>query len=126
MIHDMIQPLFPDEQHLGLLTDLYELTMAAGYYAHGLADQRATFELWIRRLPERRNYLVTAGLEQAVHYLQHLSFAPEQIDYLRQHPAFKHVPASWFERLAGVRFDGDLWAIPEGTIAFAGEPLLRL
>jgi len=122
----MTQSLFPDDQHLGLLTDLYELTMGAGYHVHGLADQRATFELWIRRLPACRNYLVAAGLEQVVHYLQHLRFAPEQIDYLRGHPAFRHVPGSWFERLASLRFDGDLWAVPEGTVFFAGEPLLRV
>lgn len=122
----MTQSLFPDDRHLGLLTDIYELTMAAGYHVYGLADQRATFELWIRRLPNCRNYLVAAGLEQAVHYLQHLIFAPEQIDYLRQHPAFAHVPASWFARLAAFHFDGDVWAVPEGTVVFAGEPLLRV
>jgi nicotinate phosphoribosyltransferase len=59
--------LSPDDRYLGLLTDLYELTMAAGYHVHGMADQHVTFELWIRRLPACRNYLVAAGLEQAVH-----------------------------------------------------------
>jgi nicotinate phosphoribosyltransferase len=122
----MTQSLAPDDRHLGLLTDVYELTMAAGYHVHRMADQRATFELWVRRLPECRNYLIAAGLEQAVHYLQHLSFSPEQIDFLRGHPAFRDVPDSWFERLASLRFDGDSWAIPEGTVVFAGEPLLRL
>jgi nicotinate phosphoribosyltransferase len=118
--------LGPDDRHLGLLTDLYELTMAAGYHVHGMADQRVTFELWIRRLPSCRSYLVAAGLEQAVHYLRHLSFAPEQIAYLREHPAFRHVPNDWFERLASLRFNGDVWAIPEGTVVFQGEPLLRV
>jgi len=122
----MTQSLFPDDSHLGLLTDLYELTMAAAYHAHGLADQPATFELWVRQLPQRRNYLIAAGLEQAVHYLQHLSFAPEQIDYLRRLPVFAHVPAEWFERLAALRFKGDVWAMPEGMAVFAGEPLLRV
>jgi nicotinate phosphoribosyltransferase len=122
----MAQSLFPDEGHLGLLTDLYELTMAAGYQAQGMAGQRATFELWVRRLPATRNYLVAAGLEQAVHYLQHLHFPPEQVAYLQQHPAFQHVPATWFEALATFRFAGDLWAVPEGTVVFAGEPLLRV
>src|SRR5277367_5166700 len=103
----MTNSLFPDSQHLGLLTDLYELTMAAGYHVHGLAEQRATFELWVRRLPACRNYLVAAGMEQVVHYLRHLSFAPEQIDYLRHHPVFREVPASWFEALARLRFEGD-------------------
>jgi nicotinate phosphoribosyltransferase len=118
--------LFPSDDHLGLLTDLYELTMAAAYHVHGMADQRATFELWIRRLPTCRNYLVSCGLEQVAHYLLNLSFALEQIEYLHRHPVFKHVPASWFERLASFRFTGDLWGMPDGTIAFAGEPLLRV
>jgi nicotinate phosphoribosyltransferase len=118
--------LNPDDRHLGLLTDLYELTMAAGYYVHGMADERATFELWVRRLPPCRNFLIAAGLEQAIHYLQHLSFAPEQIAYLREHPAFRHVPNDWFESLANFRFACDVWAVPEGTVVFAGEPLLRV
>jgi nicotinate phosphoribosyltransferase len=120
------QSLFPDDGRLGLLTDLYELTMAAGYHAHGLADRRATFELWVRRLPACRNFLVAAGLEQAVNYLLHLSFSPEQIDYLRDHPAFRAVPADWFDGLAGFRFAGDVWAVPEGAVVFPGEPLLRV
>jgi len=118
--------LFPTENQLGLLTDFYELTMAAGYHAHGLADQRVTFELWMRRLPSCRNYLVSAGLEQAVHYLKELCFSPEQIAFLRRQAAFAHVPESWFERLGTLHFAGDLWAIPEGTIFFASEPLLRV
>jgi nicotinate phosphoribosyltransferase len=122
----MSQSLSPDDRHLGLVTDLYELTMAAGYHVFGMADQRATFELWVRRLPSCRNYLVAAGLQQAIHYLRHLSFAPEQIAYLRKHPAFRHVPNDWFERLANLRFACDVWAVPEGTIVFAGEPLLRV
>jgi nicotinate phosphoribosyltransferase len=122
----MTQSLNPDDRHLGLLTDLYELTMAAGYHVFGMADERATFELWVRRLPDCRNYLVAAGLEQAVHYLQHLSFAPEQIAYLREQPAFQHVPKDWFERLASFCFECDLWAVPEGTVVFAGEPFLRV
>ncbi len=122
----MIHSLFPDNDHLGLLTDLYELTMAAGYFAQGMADQRATFELWVRRLPGCRNYLVCAGLEQAVHYLQHFQFSVEEIDYLRRHPVFEKVLGEWFDRLADLRFTGDLWAIPEGTVVFGGEPLLRV
>ena len=122
----MSQSLFPDDRHLGLLTDLYELTMAAGYHVHGLAEQRVTFELFMRRVPSCRNFLVAGGLEQAVHYLQQLSFSPEQIDFLRRHPAFGQIPKDWFERLASLRFDGDVWAVPEGTLVFANEPLLRI
>lgn len=122
----MSQSLFPDDRHLGLLTDLYELTMAAGYHVHGLAEQRVTFELFMRRVPSCRNYLVAGGLEQAVHYLQQLSFSPEQVAFLRRHPAFGKIPNDSFDRLAALRFDGDLWAVPEGTAVFANEPLLRI
>src|SRR5437879_8677447 len=121
-----IHSLFPDPEHLGLLTDLYELTMAAGYFAHGMADQRVTFELWVRHLPESRNYLVCAGLEQAVHYLQHFHFSAEEINYLRGHPVFERVPATWFERLAELRFTGDLWAVSEGRVVFGAERLLSI
>jgi nicotinate phosphoribosyltransferase len=58
--------------------------------------------------------------------LRHLSFAPEQIAYLHDHPVFRHVPKDWFERLGSFRFEGDVWAIPEGTVVFQGEPLLRI
>ncbi len=122
----MIQSLFPDSAHLGLLTDLYELTMAAGYFAHGMAEQKATFELWVRRLPSCRNYLVCTGLEQAVHYLQHFQFSSDEIEYLHGHPVFDRVPSEWFQRLIDLRFTGDLWAVPEGTVVFGGEPLLRV
>jgi nicotinate phosphoribosyltransferase len=77
-------------------------------------------------LPECRNFLVAAGLEQVVHYLQNLSFSEEQIVYLRNHSAFAKVPAAWFDRLANLHFDGDLWAIPEGTVVFQNEPLVRI
>jgi nicotinate phosphoribosyltransferase len=122
----MSQSLNPDDRYLGLVTDLYELTMAAGYHVYGMADERATFELWVRRLPSCRNYLVAAGLEQAIQYLRHLSFAPEQIVYLRDHPAFRHVPDDWLKCLENFRFECDVWAVPEGTVVFAGEPLLRV
>lgn len=111
--------------HSGLLTDLYELTMAAGYVEHGF-DVRASFELFVRSLPETRSFLVVAGLEQALEFLESVRFGGGEIDYLRRHPAFRHVSAKFFDYLSGFRFRGDVWAMPEGTIAFAGEPLLRV
>ena len=72
----------------GLFTDLYELTMAAGYFEAGKQVQKATFELTIRRLPANRNFLLAAGLPQAVEYLQNLRFTREEIDYLRGLPQF--------------------------------------
>ena len=73
----------------GLLTDLYELTMAAGYFEAGKAPRSATFELTIRRLPPRRNFVLAAGLPQVVDYLLNLSFTAEEIDYLRGLPQFR-------------------------------------
>jgi len=112
-------------EHSGLLTDLYELTMAAGYLQTGF-DGKATFELFVRHLPQRRNYLVAAGLEQALEFLENVHFTPAEIDYLRRHRVFSHVREDFFAYLAKFRFTGDVWAMPEGTLVFPGEPMLRV
>jgi nicotinate phosphoribosyltransferase len=109
-----------------LLTDLYELTMAAGYFEAGKAGQTATFELSIRRLPANRNFVVVAGLPQVVDYLLNLRFTAEEIDYLRGLSQFRNVSAGFFDYLRDFRFTGDLFAVPEGTPLFAGEPLLTI
>jgi len=110
----------------GLLTDLYELTMAAGYWQAGKAAEIATFELSIRRLPPSRCFVLVAGLAQVVEYLLGLSFTGEEIDYLRGLPQFARAPVNFLERLRELRFTGDLWAVPEGTALFAGEPVLTV
>jgi nicotinate phosphoribosyltransferase len=110
----------------GLLTDLYELTMAAGYFEAGLAGRTATFELSIRRLPKGRDFLIAAGLPQAVEYLRNLSFDASEIEYLRTVPQFAAVSSQFFAQLASFRFEGDVWAVPEGTPVFAGEPLMTV
>src|ERR1700685_1588006 len=112
-------------EYSGLLTDLYELTMAAGYLQTRF-DGRATFELFVRHLPKRRNYLVAAGLEQAREFLENVHFTPEEIDYLRKHRVFRHVREDFFSYLAKFRFTGSVWAMPEGTLVFPGEPMLRV
>jgi len=109
----------------GLATDLYQLTMAAAYHANG-RDERASFELFARKLPKGRSYLIVAGLEQALDYLRDLSFSADEIEYLRGLPAFDHVSLEFFDYLRDFRFTGEVWAMPEGTLAFAGEPLLRV
>ncbi|HEY8459359.1 MAG TPA: nicotinate phosphoribosyltransferase [Blastocatellia bacterium] len=109
----------------GLATDLYQLTMAAAYHANGRSE-RASFELFARKLPKGRSYLMVAGLEQALGYLQGLSFSADEIEYLRGLPAFSRVSAEFFDYLRDFRFTGEAWAMPEGTVAFAGEPLLRV
>jgi len=113
------------EKHSGLLTDLYELTMAAGYIQTRF-NPRATFELFVRELPPRRNFLIAAGLEQALDHLESVRYTPEEIEFLRGHPVFKRVRDEFFDYLAAFRFTGDVWAMPEGTLVFAGEPLLRV
>ncbi len=99
--------------------------MAAAYFEAGKTDP-ATFELFVRQLPPRRRFLIVAGLEQALQFLQNLHFDAGQIDFLRAHPAFRHVTPRFFEYLASLRFSGEVWAMPEGTVAFANEPLLRV
>jgi nicotinate phosphoribosyltransferase len=106
-----------------LNTDLYELTMAAGYFAAGKSQEVATFELSVRRLPDKRNFLVAAGLQQAVEFLSSLEFRPDELDYLRSLEQFKNVPSEFFKFLAKLRFTGDLFAVPEGTPVFANEPI---
>lgn len=110
----------------GLLTDLYQLTMAAGYFEAGKTGEMATFELFFRRLPRYRNYVVAAGLAQAVDYLLNLRFSAEEIDYLRSLPQFQRVSPSFFDALRQLRFTGDLFAMPEGTPIFANEPFLTV
>jgi nicotinate phosphoribosyltransferase len=119
------QSMFPEDRALGLMTDFYELTMAAGYWSVD-HNPRATFEVFARSQPLNRQYLLVAGLEQAVHYLRHLRFSGEDIDWLRGLPAFGRVRPGFWEYLAGFKFNGDAWAVPEGTVLFAGEPMMRV
>jgi len=109
-----------------LLTDLYELTMGAAYFEAGKTAERAVFELGVRRLPPRRNFVLAAGLPQVVDYLLNLSFAADEIAYLRGLPQFQHISPAFFDYLRDFRFTGDLFAVPEGTPLFAGEPMLML
>ena len=110
----------------GLLTDLYELTMAAGYFEAGKTAEKATFEFCLRRLPEHRNFVLAAGLPEVVDYLLNLSFTSEEIDYLRGLPQFQRASSEFFDYLRNFRFTGDLFAVPEGTPLFAGEPVLSI
>jgi nicotinate phosphoribosyltransferase len=111
---------------LALSTDLYELTMMAGYHAAGMMA-RATFELYVRELPANRSFLIAAGLEQALHYLEHLRFSEDDIDYLRTLPGLQGVRREFFdEYLPRFRFTGEVWAVEEGTPIFPPEPVLRV
>ncbi|MGE5271216.1 MAG: nicotinate phosphoribosyltransferase [Thiohalocapsa sp.] len=105
-----------------LLTDLYQLNMLAAYLDHGLTET-AVFELFVRKLPARRGFLMAAGLEQALDYLENLAFAPDDIARLRAAGTF---PEPLLEYLSALCFVGDVDALPEGTVFFPDEPVLRV
>jgi len=105
-----------------LLTDLYQLTMLQAYFDQGM-NGRAVFELFSRRLPAGRNFLLAAGLEQVLQWLEALRFGDEEIGWLAGTGRF--TPA-FLRSLRDLRFTGDVWALPEGTACFADEPLLRI
>ena len=110
------------DDNVATFVDLYELTMAASYFAHGM-NEPATFELSVRQLPPGRGFLVACGLEDALAYLDGLAFSDDTIDYLRSLGTFDE---AFLEHLADLRFTGDAWAVPEGETVFAAEPLLRV
>jgi nicotinate phosphoribosyltransferase len=100
--------------------------MAAGYFEAGKTRERATFELYVRRLPPNRRFILAAGLAQAAEYLLNLRFAAEELAYLRELPQFRSARPEFFEMLAGLRFTGDVFAVAEGTPMFPNEPFLTL
>ncbi len=109
-------------ENVGLLVDLYELTMADSYLRHGL-NQQATFDLFVRELPPNRNFLVCAGLEPVLDYLEGLRFSPEALGYLESLKLFSREFLDYLEKF---RFTGDVWAVPEGEVVLPPEPLLEL
>ncbi|MEB3182614.1 MAG: nicotinate phosphoribosyltransferase [Nostocaceae cyanobacterium] len=109
-----------------LLTDLYQLTMAACYTGEGIEQSWASFEMFVRRLPSGFGYLIAMGLEQVVDYLEKFRFSPQQIAALQATGIFAHAPDSFWSLLGSGGFTGDVWAVPEGTAVFANEPLLRV
>ncbi len=105
-----------------LLTDLYQLTMLQTYYDRGM-EETAVFDLFVRRLPAERGFLLAAGLEQALDYLEHLRFTPEELDWLAD---CGHFSGEFIEYLSRLRFTGEVHALPEGTVFFPNEPVLRV
>ncbi len=124
---------FVDNKNMILSTDFYQLTMSAAYYQYNLEnnldekDDIATFELFIRKLPHNRNYLIFAGLEQAIYYLLNARFNEKTIEFLRNKPVFKKIEVSFFnEYLPNFKFNLDAWAMKEGNFFFPNEPILRI
>ena len=120
------QTLFAAPEELGLLTDLYQLTMAACYVGEGLDQRQASFELFTRHLPSDYGYLIAMGLSQALDYLTHFQFSDTHLQALRQTGLFDNAPDAFWTLLGEGEFTGTVWAVPEGTAVFATEPLLRV
>jgi nicotinate phosphoribosyltransferase len=112
---------YQNEQNMGLFTDFYELAMCASYFDNKKFEP-ATFDLFIRREPPNRGYLLFAGLEQALFYLKSVKFTEEHLNYLKT----QGFNQPFLDYLSDFKFTGDVWAAPEGTIAFPCEPLIRI
>jgi len=108
--------------YLALLTDFYELTMLQAYFDEGMNDT-SVFDLFVRRLPPTRNYLVACGLEHVLEYLETLSFSSEAIEYLRSLHRFSD---AFLKSLLDFKFTGDVYAVPEGTVVFPNEPIIEV
>ena len=124
---------FINDQNLILSTDFYELTMGAAYYQYNLdnnikeEDDIAVFELFVRQLPKNRNYLIFAGLEQVIHYLQNARFSERTIEFLRKKDVFKKIDSSFFDDyLPKFKFKLDVWAMREGNFFFPNEPIIKI
>ncbi|MCI7248251.1 MAG: nicotinate phosphoribosyltransferase [Clostridiales bacterium] len=111
------------KRNLTMLTDFYEITMANGYFETGMDDTIAYFDVFFRRIPDGGGYAIMAGLEQVIDYLKELSFSEDDIEYLRGKNAFSE---KFLEYLANFEFKCDVWAVPEGTPIFPGEPILTV
>ena len=112
---------FLKPQNMSLFTDYYELTMCASYFDNKNFEP-ATFDLFIRRLPENRSYFLFAGLEEALQYLQNIEFTEEHLAYLKK----QGFNQDFLNYLGGFKFTGNVWAVPEGSVAFPNEPLIRI
>ena len=111
-----------DSRNLTMLTDFYELTMANGYFKNGFKDTIAYFDMFFRTMPDGGGYVIMAGVEQLVDYFRNLSFSKKDIDYLKG----KGFSEDFLDYLANFRFACDVWAVPEGTPIFPGEPIVKV
>ena len=112
-----------DEYSLALLCDFYELTMSRGYFETEMRGRIAYFDVFFRRVPDGGGYAIAAGLEQIVRYIEDLRFTASDIEYLRGKHLFSEEFLAYLENF---RFTGDIWAVPEGTVIFPGEPILTV
>ncbi len=110
------------QRNLTMLTDFYELTMANGYFKNGFKDTIAYFDMFFRKVPDGGGFVIMAGLEQLVDYISSLTFSKDDIDYLRG----RGFGEEFLDYLANFKFTCDVWAVPEGTPVFPGEPIVKV
>lgn len=111
------------DRNLTMLCDYYELTMSNGYFVNGMKDKIVYFDVFYRDNPDNGGYAIVAGLEQIIDYIKELRFDADDIAYLRKRGCFSE---DFLEYLSNFKFSGDIWAIPEGTVVFPGEPLMTV
>lgn len=112
-----------EKLNLTMLTDFYEITMANGYFCSDMTEDTAYFDMFFRNIPDNGGYAVMAGLEQVIEYLKNLSFTDEDIEYLRSKKIFNE---EFLKYLSEFEFKCDVWAVPEGTLIFPGEPIITV
>jgi len=112
-----------DERNLSMLTDFYELTMTNGYFENGMADNICYFDMFFRTVPEGGGFAIAAGLEQLIEYIENLKFTDGDIEYLKNKGIFS---GGFLSFLKNFKFEGDMWAVPEGTPVFPNEPVITV
>ena len=110
-------------KNLTMLTDFYEITMANGYFANGYQDTIVYFDMFFRKVPDQGGFAIMAGVQQMIDYLKNLHFTEDDIQYLRDKKLFSD---SFLDYLKNFHFSCDVWAIPEGTPIFPGEPIVTV
>ena len=112
-----------DKLNYTMLCDFYELTMGNGYLKSGMSEKTAYFDLFFRRVPDGGGFAIACGLDQIIDYIQDLHFSQEDIDFLRSKGIFSE---DFLEYLSKLKFTGDIWAVPEGTVVFPNEPIITV
>lgn len=112
-----------DNRKLELVTDFYEFTMSNGYFAKGISNRIAYFDVFFREIPDGGGYVIFAGLEQIINYVKNLNFNETDINYLKSTNKFSD---EFLEYLINFKFSGTIWAVPEGTVVFPNEPLITV
>ena len=111
------------DRKLPMLMDFYELTMSNGYFSNGMKEDVVYFDMFFRKNPDKAGFSIVAGLEQVIQYIKELKFSEDDIEFLRRKKIFKE---EFLQYLKTFKFTGDIYAIPEGTPVFPGEPLITV